>query len=82
MFVYNVSEEEFVGPVDVIHIIKHISCLKRDDTHRLTEGLFIKVLITTAFNFTLFRRRYMAFNYNGNNVIPIADATRDVGDIK
>ena len=71
-----------MGPVDVIHIIKHISCLKRDDTHRLTECLFVKVLITTAFNFTLFRQRCMACNYNSNNVMPIADATRDVGDIK
>ena len=63
MFFYNVSEDYFVGPVDVIHIIKHISCLKRDDTHRLTEGLVVKVLITTAFNFTLFWRRCMPFNY-------------------
>ena len=59
-FSMSVKRHSIVGPVDVIH--EQIIRLKRDDTHRLTEGLLVEVLITTAFNFTLFRRRCMAFN--------------------
>ena len=63
-----------MGPVDVIHIIKHISYLKLDDTHRPTEGLFVKVLITTAFNFTLFRRRCIGL-YRDVWIAAIASST-------
>ena len=55
--------------VDVVHVIKNISNIKRDDTHCPIEDLLIEMTVWATFNFSFVWWRGRAFNNTGNHIL-------------
>ena len=82
MLVLNIGEKDFMSPVDVIHVIKDISNIKRDDTHCLTEDLLIEMFVRATLNFVFVWWRGRAYNNTGYHIVPVTDAACEMCGVK
>ena len=74
-----------MSPVDVIHVIKNISNIKRDDTPCLTELLksfSLKCLYEQHLIFSFVWWRSRAFNNTGNHIVPVTNAACEMCGVK
>ena len=71
-----------MSPVDVIHVIKNISNIKRDDTHCLTEVLLIEMSVRATLNFTFVWWRSRAFDNTGDHIVPVTNAAFEMCGVK
>ena len=71
-----------MSPVDVIHVIKNISNIKRDDTHCLTEDPLIEMFVCATLNFSFVWWRSRTFNNTGNDIVPVTKAACGICDVK
>ena len=71
-----------MSPVDVVHVIKNISNIKRDDTHCLTEVLLIEMSVRATLNFTFVWRRIRAFDNTGDHIVPVTNAACEICGVK
>ena len=70
-----------MGPVDVIDVFEYIGNMKRDNTHRIVEGLLVEMCICSTLDFTLSWRRCRTFDNHRYQVVPVTNAASDISDM-
>ena len=71
-----------MSPVDVIHVIKNISNIKRDDTNCLTEDLLMEMFVLATLNFSFVWWRSRTFNNTGNYIVTVTNVACEICDVK